>query len=303
MKRPASLAHREEWATRRERGAVPLIRIMVWITLRLGRTAARVILVPVCAWFFVCAPRARRASRGWLTRVLGRPATLFDIWRHFWCFAVCLLDGVLLLNDRMDLFAVEVQGHETVTGVRARHGGAFLFGAHLGSFEALRATGRAVGETGISLAMYEDNARKTNQVLNAINPSLAIDIIGLGRAGSMLAVRERLEEGHFVGVLADRGLDSERCISIPLFGEPARFPVGPFRLAAILKRPIVFMVGLYRGGNRYEIHFEMIDELDQTAGRTGDQAIEETMRRYVATLERYCRSAPYNCFNFYEFWN
>ncbi len=303
MRRLGSLSHREEWATRRERGAIPLIRLMVWITLRLGRTAARVVLVPVCAWFFICAPRSRRASRDWLTRVLGRPATSRDIWRHFWCFAVCVLDRVLLLNDRMDLFNVEIHGKETVTGIRARHGGAFMFGAHLGSFEALRATGRAVGETGVSLAMYEDNARKTNQVLNAINPALAIDIIGLGRAGSMLAVRERLEEGHLIGVLADRGLGGERRLSVPFFGRPAPFPVGPFRLAAILKRPIVFMVGLHRGGNRYEIHFEVIAEIDQASGRTGEDAIEEMMRRYVETLERYCRSAPYNWFNFYEFWN
>jgi predicted LPLAT superfamily acyltransferase len=30
--------------------------------------------------------------------------------------------------------------------------------------------------------------------------------------------------------------------------------------------------------------------------------IEATMRRYVTLLEQYCRSAPYNWFNFYEFW-
>ena len=26
------------------------------------------------------------------------------------------------------------------------------------------------------------------------------------------------------------------------------------------------------------------------------------MQRYVATLERLCREAPYNWFNFYDFW-
>ncbi len=207
---------------------------------------------------------------------------------------------MLLLNDRLDLFQIGIHGEDVIAAVRARHGGAFLFGAHLGSFEVVRAAGRALGDTRVSLVMYEDNARKTNQVLNAINPALAIQIIGLGRPGSMIDVKQRLEEGHLVGVLADRGLDNERQLSIPFFGQPARFPEGPFRLAAILKRPIVFMTGLYRGGGRYDIHFELIDE--PQAGRTTDQAIEEAMRRYVARLEHYCRSAPYNWFNFYEFW-
>jgi predicted LPLAT superfamily acyltransferase len=297
-----TLSQREEWATRRERGSVPAIRLMVWLTLRLGRSVARCVIVPVCAYFYLCAPRARRASRAWLGRALGREPSAGDVWRHFWCFAVCVLDRVLLLNDRMDLFEIGLHGEECLIDVRARHGGAFLFGAHLGSFEVVRAAGRALGDTHVTLVMYEDNARKTNQVLNAINPALAIDIIGLGRPGSMIAVRDRLDEGHLVGVLADRSLATERQLSIPFLGHPARFPVGPFRLAAILRRPIVLMCGLYRGGARYDIYFELIDEPGNANGQTADETVEATMRRYVARLEHYCRTAPYNWFNFYEFW-
>jgi predicted LPLAT superfamily acyltransferase len=62
------------------------------------------------------------------------------------------------------------------------------------------------------------------------------------------------------------------------------------------------MVGLYRGGGRYDIHFELIVDPADAAGQITDQAIEVTMRRYVTRLEHYCRSAPYNWFNFYEFW-
>jgi predicted LPLAT superfamily acyltransferase len=224
------------------------------------------------------------------------------VWRHFWCFGVCVLDRVLLLNDRMGLFQINVHGEDNLLNVRARHGGAFLFGAHLGSFEVVRAAGRVLGDTRISLVMYEDNARKTNQVLKAINPSLAIEIIGLGRPDSMIQVRERLEEGHLVGVLADRCLGNERQLNVPFFGQPAPFPTGPFRLAAILRQPVIFMTGLYRGDGRYDIYFESIAEPTDTAGSTTDQTVEAMMRAYVAKLEQYCRAAPYNWFNFYEFW-
>jgi predicted LPLAT superfamily acyltransferase len=300
VNRRVALPRLEEWATRRERGSLTLIRLMVWLTLRFGRSASRVLLFPVCGYFFLCAPRARRASRVWLVKALGRPASASDVWRHFWCFAVCVLDRVLLLNDRLDLFEIRVHGQAELASVRARHGGAFLFGAHLGSFEVVRACGRALGDTRLSLVMYQDNARKTNQILDAINPALAVEIIGLGRPGSMLAVQERLASGHLVGVLADRSLANERQLTIPFLGSPAQFPVGPFRLAGILKRPIVFMVGVYRGGRRYDIHFELLNAPD-AAGDT-EQAIEATMRQYVARLEHYSRLAPYNWFNFYEFW-
>jgi predicted LPLAT superfamily acyltransferase len=300
VSQPAAGPRLEEWATRRERGSVLLIRLMVWLTLRFGRFASRILLVPVCGYFFLCAPRARHASRAWLTRALGRPPGPSDVWRHFWCFAVCVLDRVLLLNDRLDLFDIRLHGEAELASIRDQHGGAFLCGAHLGSFEVVRACGRALGDTRLSLVMYQDNARKTNQVLDAINPALAIEIIGLGRPGSMLAVQERLAAGHLVGVLADRSLANERQLSIPFLGSPARFPVGPFRLAAILKRPIIFMTGMYRGGQRYDIHFEVLCDPDSAGGT--EQAIEAAMRRYVARLEHYCRSAPYNWFNFYGFW-
>lgn len=287
---------REEWATRRERGVVPLIQLMVWIVLRVGRPVAQMLSLPACAYFFLFSPRARAASLAYLERVLGRRPTAVDRWRHYRCFATCLLDRVLLLNGRVDLFEVTVHGEAIVTAVVEQGGGGFLFGAHVGSFEVVRAVGRHMADVRTSLVMYEDNARKTNAVLHAINPALAVDIIGLGKPGSMLAVRDRLDEGHLVGILADRSFASERRMQLSFLGAPAWFPVGPFRMAAMLRRPIVLMLGLHHGGRRYEIVFETI------SAEPANEAIGDMMRRYVARLEHHCRRAPYNWFNFYDVW-
>jgi predicted LPLAT superfamily acyltransferase len=292
----AGAAAQEEWTTRRERGAAPLIRLAVWIVLRIGRSGGQALLLLVCAYFFLFSARSRAASLAYLSRALGRRPTMTDRWRHYRCFATCLLDRVLLLNGRVDQFEVTLHGEDVIDAIRANGGGGFLFGAHVGSFEVVRAVGRQLANVRTSLVMYEDNARKANAALQAINPDLAMQIIGLGKPGSMLAVRDRLDEGHLIGLLADRSLESERQIQIPFLGVPARFPVGPFRMAAMLRRPVVLMLGLYRGGRRYEIVFETL------AAKPADEPIEDTMRRYVARLEHYCRSAPYNWFNFYDFW-
>jgi predicted LPLAT superfamily acyltransferase len=287
---------REDWATRRERGFVPLIRLMAWIALRIGRPTAQLLLLPVCAYFFLFSQKSRKTELVYLERVLGRRPTAADRWRHYRCFATCVLDRVLLLNDRLDLFDITVRGEEIVLANGGRGNGCFLFGAHLGSFEVVRSVGRLTAKVKLSLVMYKDNARKTNAVLNAIAPALTVEIIGLGKPGSMLAVRDRLDDGHVVGILADRSLDGERSERFPFFGAPARFPVGPFRMAALLGRPIVLMVGTYRGGRRYEIVFETISD------GSADTTIQDTMQRYVARLEHHCREAPYNWFNFYDFW-
>jgi predicted LPLAT superfamily acyltransferase len=139
-------------------------------------------------------------------------------------------------------------------------------------------------------------------LLEAINPALQMEVIGLGSVDSMLKVEAALARGEIVGLLADRTIKGGGTVSCPFFGEQAAFPVGPVRIAAMLKRPIALMFGIYRGGNRYEVHFERLAGLDQIVSRDRDSMTGHVLRRYAERLEHYCRIAPYNWFNFYDFW-
>jgi predicted LPLAT superfamily acyltransferase len=292
----------QAWLEQRERGSIVGIRLIVGLALALGRPIARLVLYPICIYFlsFSVAPRA--ASRKYLARVLDRPPRLADLFRHYFAFATVALDRFFLLKDRRDLFRTEVHGEEVLQQIRERGQGCLLLGAHLGSFEILRAEGTANDED-MGLAMYEDNARMVNTVAKAINPALAERVIPLGRFDSMFKVHERLQNSAWVGILGDRALDDEGQLQVPFLGEPASFPTAPFRIALMLKRPVVLMLGLYRGGNRYELYFEKLFEPDgvDRAGRAA--AVEAAVRLYAQRLEHYCRQAPYNWFNFYDFWN
>ena len=278
------------WHRTPERSHRLALRLMRWIALGLGRRAARLVLHPVSAYFLLFAPRARRASRAFLGRALGRRATPADLYRHFYAFAATVLDRVYLLHERFDLFDIDVQG------APAPGAGLLLMGAHLGSFEALRATARR-GGLRVSMVMYEDNARMLNETLAALSPATRQDVIALGHVDSMLRVRDCLAAGGVAGVLGDRGLHDDDAHAVPFLGAPARFPLGPMRMAALLRCPVVFMAGLYLGGNRYALQFEPIADFSSSP-----PAPEAALAAYVACLERHCRSAPYNWFNFYDFW-
>lgn len=292
----------QEWTTRRERGTIATIRFMVWVALRLGRPIARILLYPICAYFVVFSPRPRRASRDYLARALGRKPGPADLFRHYHYFAACALDRVFLLNDQIDRFDVHVHGEDIVQDILRQGSGCILFGAHFGSFEVVRAMGRTQPALRVSLVMYEENARKIGSVLNAINPRLALDVIALGKSDSLIEAEARLDNGHFVGILADRVLNGEEQRRRDFLGAPAAFPLGPFRMATLLKRPVVLMFGVYRGGRHYDIFFERLPMGDDTGtlGR-GEQA-DRAMTHYVERLESYCRMAPFNWFNFYDFW-
>lgn len=279
------------WRASPERSHRNALRLMRGIALGLGRRAARAVLHPIALYFLLFSPRARRASAAYLSRALGRPATLRDSYRHFYAFAATVLDRVYLLHERFELFHIETHG------APAPGAGLLLLGAHLGSFEALRAAARREGHLHVTMVMYEDNARMLNEALAAISPTARQDVIALGRLDSMLRVRDCVADGRVVGVLADRGLDEEDARAVKFLGAPARFPLGPLRMAAMLRCRVVFMAGLYLGGNRYALQFEPLADF-AAAGTTPESALEA----YVACLERHCRAAPFNWFNFFDFW-
>jgi predicted LPLAT superfamily acyltransferase len=292
----------QAWLTQSERGSIIAIRLLVGAALLLGRPIARLILYPVVMYFLVSGRGSRAASRKYLERVLGRQPRFADLFRHHLTFAAVGLDRVYLLKDRVELFDSQIFGEDVLLEVTRGGQGCFLVGAHLGSFEILRAFGTAK-HLRIGLVMYEENVRMVNTVARAINPALAEDVISLGRFDSMLKLAERLQQSDWVGMLGDRALDDEAQLRVPFLGASAAFPTAPFRLALMLKRPIVLMIGLYRGGNRYEMHFEKLFEPGGVSATSRAQALEQAVRLYAQRLEHYCRQAPYNWFNFYDFWN
>jgi predicted LPLAT superfamily acyltransferase len=290
------------WRRQRERSNPAALKLMVWISLTFGRSVGRLVLHGAVAYFMLFAPRARRASRAYLSRALGRPARLADIYRQVCSFASTIHDRIYLLNDRFDLFDIEVLGAEALHQALARHPGALLIGAHLGSFEVLRAVARDQAGLKVAMLMYEENARKINATLQAINPAATADIVPLGQFDSMLIARDRLEQGCLVGMLADRGLGGDPTVDCEFLGAPAPFPLGPFRMAAMLKRPVFFMTGLYLGGNRYRVHFEMLADFSQTRREDRDTAVRAAIADYADRLSHHCQQAPYNWFNFFDFW-
>ena len=309
MSHPAGQAPDEDWSQRPERSNAFTLSLMRWIALRCGRTVARCVLHPITLYFVLFAPVPRRQSKRYLTRALGRDAGWADVYRHFHTFTATVLDRVYLLHGRMDLFDIRLHDEEQVDSALEEGRGVFLFGAHVGSFEVLRAVGDRTRERRIAMVMYPDNARLINQALRAVAPDYRPEIIALGRRGSMLAVRDWLDGGGLAGLLADRALPGESTradrIDIDFLGHPARFSDGPFRLAALLQRRVLFMVGLYVGGNRYEVHFAPLADFRTPATDPAerDRQIRAAVSAYALQLEMACRKQPYNWFNFHDFWH
>ena len=291
-----------EWIKYHERGSLGLLKIMAFLSLRFGRRASRIVLYAIAAYFFSFAPSVRRHSRRYLRLALNRAPSAADRFRQILSFASTIHDRVYLVNGQYDEFDITLEGEALVSGQAASGRGALLLGAHIGSFEVVHSLGRRHPGLHVAMAMYEENARKIGGILAAISPDLAHDIVSLGHIDAMLIIAQRLEEGAFVGVLADRTLGEEAVQAVTLLGRRAYLPTGPMRAAALLRCPVFFMAGLYRGKNKYHVVFERVADFSQSSVGSRVLAVRAAIERYAALLDRCCRSDPYNWFNFFDFW-
>lgn len=291
------------WLSQRERGAVLGIRFVFWLATSLGRWPARQFVRLLAVFYAAFDQNAKRASRAWLELVHARSVTWFEIYHHISTFAQVALDRIFLLKGKTEMFEVSRNGNEHLIKLARERRGAILLGAHLGSFEAMRVSADEESFP-VSIVGHFENARMINALLSEIAPEMADSVIHVGEdpVGFALAIRDRLARGHMIAVLGDRIGLNEKTVSVDFFGKSALFPAAPFILAAALRAPVYLVFGLYYQPNRYELFCEPFAERIELPRAERGEALQRMVQQYANAVERFCRKAPDNWFNFYDFW-
>lgn len=297
-----------QWQQQRERSTPFALKLIRWIALHLGRGIARLLLYPIVGYFLLTSREASRASREFLSRALGRQATVSDTARHLHCFASTILDRIFLLTDRFDEFDIRIHGEQVAREYGRKESGCLLIGSHLGSFEVLRALGIEKEDEGIRVKMLMNRGQNEmiTRILEALNPDIGEMMIdtGGGDADTAIRIKQALDEGCVVSMLGDRvNSMREKYAMCDFLGDRAMMPLGWLMLASVLRVPVMICFGLYRGGNRYDIHFELLSEGIHLDRRQREAQASDWAQCYAQRLEHYARLAPYNWFNFYDFWD
>lgn len=292
------------WKAQRERSSAFWLYLLSWIARRLGRGFTLLLLWPITLFFLATGSTARRASRDYLRRVLGRPPHAAELLRHFHTFAVCALDRLLILcGGAPRLNIVGEPPAELLRMARGEHGCIVLV-SHVGSFELLRQLGSEAHRIPLRILLDRGHNPLMIGLLERLSPDFAASIIDAGRRGPelVLALRETLDQGCNIGIMADRVQGGEAALSVRLLGGEVRLPAGPWLLASVLRVPVIAAFGIYRGGRDYQAHFELLSPGLSASRAERQAAIQELAQRYAGRLEQRLREAPYNWFNFYPYW-
>ena len=297
------------WAQIGEVTFVPGMRLIFWLHRRLGRWPARVILYPIVFCYMVANPTARRASRDYLRRIMGtgaagrpQPATV-RVLRHFAAFAECMLDKMLLWGGAFEP-KVEIHGEDLIAAQIASGQGALLICSHLGNVELCRVLSRRIGLK-VTVLTHTKHAKRFNELLERLDPASQLDLMQVTEISPATAMllSEKIARGELVAIGGDRvPVSTKPLVAWANFlGTAAAFPAGPYVLAHLLQCPVFFLFSI-KSGTTNEVHFERFAETIRLPRTERDAELARFAQQYAERLEHFCRRAPLEWFNFYDFW-
>jgi predicted LPLAT superfamily acyltransferase len=265
-------------------------------------------------YFFVTDRVGRRASLAYLRRVEAvraisasdrHPPGLWESFLHYRAFALSIFDRMCFWFGRGDEYAITFEGREHFRALAQSGTGAVVVGAHLGNFDAMRLLAARDG-TVVNVLMFTKHAPLINSIFRELSPNAEMNVIHADPTSmkSVFEIRSCIERGELVAILGDRVEPGDRSNvrHVPFLGDTAPFPEGPFVLSALLGCPVMLMVALREGPRGYRVFAEPLAAGGNVERAGRDAYVESLLAAYVDRLEHYCTRAPYQWFNFYDFW-
>jgi predicted LPLAT superfamily acyltransferase len=309
VKRAAGAGRPRHWAQINEAGFVAGMRLLFWICRTFGRWPFRVALYPVLAWYVLTQPRARAASLRYLRLVRAAGAQVAIGWPgvlwHFAAFGECILDKLLLWGGLFDTTHTSLHGAEALDADLAQGRGGLMICSHFGNLELCRVLARRHPGLRLTVLVHTMHARKFNQLLAQLDPQSQLDLVQVTEISpaTVMLLNDRVARGEFVVIAGDRVPvnSGERTCTASFLGAPAPFAIGPWVLASVLQCPVYVLFAL-RTAEGAEVHFERIAERVRLPRQGREAACAVLAQTYAARLEQFCLRAPYQWFNFHDFW-
>ncbi|MBB5501499.1 glycosyltransferase [Paraburkholderia sp. MM5384-R2] len=308
----ADEARPEAWWRIAERGSRLGMTLLALSCKLFGRRFTALWLHPVVAYFLLTGRAARAASDNYFAHLSAvapsadtpRPGWL-SAYRHMLAFAQSGFDKLAAWTGRVDETDVTFDDPAAFEALLASGKGALVIGAHLGNLEMMRALAIRGEHAKVTAVVYTGHARRFNEVLASSNRDFARHLLEVGDFGPETAVlmQQRIDAGELLVIVGDRvpAREAGRTTDAQFLGASARFAQGPYVLAHALGCP-VYLFFCLKERDGYRMYFEPFAERIELPRRERAQHLAAWAQRYALRLEHYCRKAPYQWFNFFDFW-
>jgi predicted LPLAT superfamily acyltransferase len=308
----ATPPRKRHWANIGEVTSVNGIKLLFVIHRIFGRWPFRIVVYPAMLFYILRHPLARRSSQAYLNRVYGsmsgntRSATLWDSVRHFAAFAENILDKLRIWAGELTPKDVQFHDYHVIQEPMNAGKGGLIMVTHLGNVEVLRALTTRKNGIRLNVLVHTKHAESFNRMLAELDPASTLNIVQVTdvSADTVIRLRERVDRGEYIVIAGDRVpiSDTPRVAPAPFLGATAGFPVGPYVLASLLQCPIYLLFCIPQRG-QHHAYFENFRDRVVLPRASRETALRELAAEFAERLAHYCRIAPLQWFNFYDFWD
>ena len=302
------------WAHLEERGIYFGLRLMVWTYRVLGRGFFSVLLMPVMVYFFLTARSARQASQDFLAGVYETPEGAQALkrrpgwrasFRHFYEFGQSVLDKVAAWVGDIEVDDIVFENEAVLDAVVREGRGLVLIGSHLGNMEVCRALSNRNGAPPLNVLVHTKHSENFSKLMREINPGAIVSLIQTTEVGldTAIILQGAINRGEIVVIVGDRTPESlsGRHSWARFLGRDAPFPQGPYILASLFKCPVQ-LIFCIKKRNRYHIAFEPFADRIELPRARRNAALQLYISRFAERLEFHAVRAPFQWFNFFDFW-
>lgn len=299
------MPEKSEWEGK-SRGGLSGHRIFVFILNTFGLQVAYFFLRFVAFYFFLFS-RSTRTSLKYFREIQGYTGikAYRATYQNYFLFGQILLDKVALLSGVKTNFTIEHEGHEENLSVLRNSGrGSILLSAHIGNWEI---AGQMLDslDTKFNVLMYDNEAEKMKEYMSRVMGKKSFNVISIrdGDMGHLVELHKAFANNELVVMHGDRYLPGTATIEKNFMGKPAKFPAGPFIMAAKFGVPITLVFAVKESGTHYHFFARKPIEVKRARSKEDtDLAISNGSDRYVQELEEMLKRYPTQWFNFYDFW-
>lgn len=273
-----------------------LIRFLRVIDVRLLYAFTYVFVVPPT---LIVNAKARCSIYGFYRKGMryGKLKSAWMTYKNHCAFSQVVIDRFAMYAGKK--FKIDVVGYDEFKQLTRQPEGFIQLSSHIGNYEIAGYSLRTP-EKRFNAMVFGGEKESVMANRSKLFEGNNIRMIPMREDMSHLfEINQALANGEILSMPADRVFGSQKAISCEFLGHPAKFPQGPFLLAAVRNVPMLFVSVMKTGAKRYTATVSRIET--GTEGNTKAKAAA-LARKYVKLLEKTVKEYPAQWYNYFEFW-
>lgn len=287
------------------RGNVLGYRIFVLTLKHLGLSFAYFILAFVACYYFLFSRKSSVHSFHYFHHILKYSwiKSKWSIYKNYFVFGQVLLDKFAILGGLKGKFSYNFDGEHYLRDMATNKTGGIIVNAHIGNFEIAGQLLERL-QTKINVLMLDAEHQKIKNYLSDVMVNKNVGIIPIQEDNShIIPISEALINKELIAMAGDRYIEESKLHTVDFMGKKAKFPTGPFYLAARFGVPITFAFAMKEGKTHYHFFATKPEYVKRFRDpEEQEKELHKFTEKYAKEFERILKMYPMQWFNYYQFW-